>query len=27
MAIFLLRAEHGSSYNPPEATGVFADVP
>ncbi|MBI3175430.1 MAG: S-layer homology domain-containing protein [Chloroflexi bacterium] len=27
MAVFLLRAEHGSGYNPPPATGVFADVP
>jgi|GEM_PF-1515068 len=27
MAIFLLRAEHGSSYVPPAAVGVFADVP
>jgi hypothetical protein len=27
MAIFLLRAEHGSSYTPPAATGVFGDVP
>lgn len=28
MAIFLLRAKHGSSYTPPPATGtVFADVP
>ncbi len=28
MAVFLLRAEHGSSYTPPPATGaVFADVP
>jgi hypothetical protein len=28
MAIFLLRAEHGSSYSPPAATGtMFADVP
>jgi hypothetical protein len=28
MAIFLLRAKHGSSYMPPPATGtVFADVP
>jgi hypothetical protein len=26
MAIFLLRAEHGSSYTPPAATGVFGDV-
>ena len=27
MAVFLLRAEHGSSYTPPAATGIFADVP
>ena len=28
MAIFLLRAKHGSSYSPPAATGtMFADVP
>jgi hypothetical protein len=28
MAIFLLRAEHGSSYAPPAATGtMFSDVP
>jgi hypothetical protein len=28
MAIFLLRAEHGSTYTPPAATGtMFADVP
>jgi len=27
MAIFLLRAEHGASYLPPVATGVFDDVP
>jgi hypothetical protein len=28
MAIFLLRAEHGSSYTPPPATGtMFTDVP
>ncbi len=27
MAIFLLRAEHGSSYAPPTATGIFQDVP
>jgi hypothetical protein len=27
MAIFLLRARHGSDYVPPEATGVFQDVP
>jgi ELWxxDGT repeat protein len=26
MAIFLLRAKHGSSYTPPDATGVFGDV-
>jgi hypothetical protein len=27
MAVFLLRAEHGSAYVPPPATGVFSDVP
>jgi hypothetical protein len=27
MAVFLLRAEHGSSYVPPPATGIFTDVP
>lgn len=28
MALFLLRAEHGASYEPPAATGtVFSDVP
>jgi predicted outer membrane repeat protein len=27
MAVFLLRAEHGNTYIPPAATGVFADVP
>jgi hypothetical protein len=27
MAVFLLKAKHGSSYIPPAATGVFADVP
>ena len=27
MAVFLLRAEHGPSYTPPTATGVFTDVP
>jgi hypothetical protein len=27
MAVFLLKAEHGSSYAPPACTGVFADVP
>jgi len=28
MAVFLLRAEHGPAWSPPEATGtVFADVP
>jgi hypothetical protein len=27
MAVFLLRAKHGSGYLPPEATGVFQDVP
>jgi K319L-like, PKD domain/S-layer homology domain len=27
MAVFLLRAKHGSSYTPPTATGMFSDVP
>ena len=27
MAVFLLRARLGSSYLPPPATGIFADVP
>jgi uncharacterized protein YkwD len=27
MAIFLLRATHGSDYIPPEPTGIFSDVP
>lgn len=27
MAVFLLRAKHGSDYVPPSATGVFQDVP
>jgi len=27
MAVFLLKAEHGSSYVPPDCTGMFADVP
>jgi hypothetical protein len=27
MAIFLLKAKHGSSYTPPAASGVFSDVP
>jgi hypothetical protein len=26
MAVFLLKAEHGSSYTPPAATGAFTDV-
>jgi parallel beta-helix repeat protein len=26
MAVFLLKSEHGSSYNPPSCTGVFGDV-
>jgi hypothetical protein len=26
MAVFLLKSEHGSSYQPPACTGVFADV-
>jgi hypothetical protein len=27
MAVFLLKAKHGSAYVPPAATGLFADVP
>jgi hypothetical protein len=27
MAVFLLKAKHGSAYVPPPASGVFADVP
>jgi len=27
MAIFLLKAKHGSSYSPPAAAGLFTDVP
>jgi hypothetical protein len=27
MALFLLRAKHGTAYTPPMATGVFTDVP
>jgi hypothetical protein len=27
MAVFLLKAEHGSSYLPPDCMGTFADVP
>ncbi len=27
MAIFLLKAEHGSGYTPPACTGIFPDVP
>ena len=27
MAVFLLRARHGAAYQPPEATGMFDDVP
>ena len=27
MAVFLLKAEHGSSYAPPACTGAFPDVP
>jgi hypothetical protein len=27
MAVFLLRTKYGSGYNPPPATGIFADVP
>ena len=27
MAVFLLKAEHGSSYTPPDCVGTFGDVP
>jgi hypothetical protein len=27
MAVFLLVAEHGTGYTPPDSTGVFTDVP
>ena len=27
MAVFLLRAKYGETYNPPVTTGIFADVP
>ncbi len=27
MAVFLLKAEHGSDYDPPDCAGVFSDVP
>ncbi|HKD20246.1 MAG TPA: S-layer homology domain-containing protein, partial [Thermoanaerobaculia bacterium] len=27
MAVFLLKAEHGSTYLPPTCTGIFGDVP
>jgi len=27
MAVFLLKAEHGSGYVPPACTGIFTDVP
>jgi hypothetical protein len=27
MAVFLLRSKHGGAYQPPAATGIFADVP
>jgi hypothetical protein len=27
MAVFLLKAQHGSSYVPPMCTGIFSDVP
>jgi beta-lactamase superfamily II metal-dependent hydrolase len=27
MAVFLLKAKHGSGYVPPKATGIFQDVP
>jgi hypothetical protein len=26
MAVFLLKAEHGSNYVPPDCAGMFADV-
>ena len=26
MAVFLLKAEHGSNYVPPGCAGIFADV-
>ncbi len=27
MAVFLLKAKHGSGYTPPPAAGMFDDVP
>jgi hypothetical protein len=27
MAVFLLKAEHGAAYDPPDCVGVFPDVP
>ncbi len=27
MAVFILRALHGSSYSPPVTSGIFADMP
>jgi hypothetical protein len=27
MAVFLLKAEHGSGYAPPACVGIFTDVP
>jgi hypothetical protein len=27
MAVFLLRSKHGAGFQPPAATGMFADVP
>jgi hypothetical protein len=27
MAIYLLKAKHGTAYTPPPAVGIFADVP
>jgi len=27
MAVLLLRSKHGSGYSPPQATGIFMDVP
>ena len=27
MAVFLMKAEHGSGYTPPDCAGIYADVP
>ena len=27
MAVFLLKASQGSSYDPPDCAGIFSDVP